>query len=134
MPWALFEPEFLIIWRMSFLEKWHLANKFPVSKVDYDGNFACTKPVSQPEYGDQDFYINMIISCLEIKIFFHKLVDFEEKLVTLSLFNSCLYISRNTWNVKNCADKAFFAYHVVTWSMSHVTWWVSYPHPKSQRL
>ena len=44
------------------------------------------------------------MSYLEIKIFFHKLVDFEKKLVTFSLFNSCLYISRNDpWIVKNCA-------------------------------
>ena len=34
MLWALFEPEFLIIWRMSFLEKQQLANKFSISKVD----------------------------------------------------------------------------------------------------
>ena len=41
---------------------------------------------------------------LEIKIFFHKLVDFEKKLVTFSLFNCCLYISRDDpWIVKNCA-------------------------------
>ena len=38
MPWALFESEFLIIWRMSFLEKWQLANKLSISKVDCDGN------------------------------------------------------------------------------------------------
>ena len=28
MPWALFESEFLIIRRMSFLEKWQLTNEF----------------------------------------------------------------------------------------------------------
>ena len=38
MSWALFESEFLIIWRMPFLEKWQLANKFSVSKVDCDSN------------------------------------------------------------------------------------------------
>ena len=27
-------------------------------------------------------------------------------------------------------DKAFFAYHVITWSMNHMTWWVRYPYPK----
>ena len=37
-PWALFESRFLIIWRMSFLEKWQLANEFSVSKVNCDGN------------------------------------------------------------------------------------------------
>ena len=75
--------------------------------------------------------------CLEIKIFFYKLVDLEKKLVTFPLFNSCLYISKNdTWIVKNCAlvkveMKLLFAYHVITWSMSHVTQWVRYPHPKA---
>ena len=44
------------------------------------------------------------MSYLEIKIFFHKLIDFEKKLVTFPLFNSCLYISRNDpWIVKKCA-------------------------------
>ena len=38
MEWALFESEFLIIWRISFLEKWQLADKFSVSKFDCDGN------------------------------------------------------------------------------------------------
>ena len=38
MSWALFESEFLIILRMSLLEKWQLANKFCLSKVDYDDN------------------------------------------------------------------------------------------------
>ena len=38
MSWALFESEFLTIWRMSFLEKWQLANKFFVSEVDCNGN------------------------------------------------------------------------------------------------
>ena len=37
-PWALFQSGFLIIWRISFLEKWQLANKFSVSKVNCDGN------------------------------------------------------------------------------------------------
>ena len=32
------------------------------------------------------------------------------------------------------ADNAFFAYHVIAWSLNHVTQWVRYPHPKSQRL
>ena len=32
MTLTLFESEFLIIWRMSFLEKWQLANKFFVVK------------------------------------------------------------------------------------------------------
>ena len=32
-----FESEFLIIWGMSFLEKWQL-EKFSVNKVDCDGN------------------------------------------------------------------------------------------------
>ena len=142
MSWALFESEFLIIWRMSFLENWQLGNKFSVSKVDCDRNtlllgkkssgfhyflknnnkvfvkkllswkliivsnilkakesprltFTRTKRVSQPEFSEKDLYINMIMSYLEIKIFFHKLVDFEKKLVTFSLFNSCLFISRN---------------------------------------
>ena len=36
MPWALFESEFLIIWRIYFLEKWQLANEFSVSKVSCD--------------------------------------------------------------------------------------------------
>ena len=31
-------------------------------------------------------------------------------------------------------DKAFSAYHVITSSMSHVTRWMRYPHPNSQRL
>ena len=31
-------------------------------------------------------------------------------------------------------DKAFFAYHMTTWSMSHVNRLVKPPHPKSQRL
>ena len=38
MPSALFKSEFLIIWRMFFLEKRQLANKFPVSKVNSDVN------------------------------------------------------------------------------------------------
>ena len=29
-------------------------------------------------------------------------------------------------------EKAFFAYHMITWLMSHVTPWVRHPHPKSQ--
>ena len=36
-PWA-FHSGFLIIWRMSFLEKWQLANTFSVTKVNCDGN------------------------------------------------------------------------------------------------
>ena len=36
MSWGFFDSELLIIWRMSFLEKWQLANKFSVSKFDYD--------------------------------------------------------------------------------------------------
>ena len=44
------------------------------------------------------------MSYLEIKICFHDLTDFEKKLVTFPLFNSCLYISRNDpWIVKLCA-------------------------------
>ena len=44
------------------------------------------------------------MSYLEIKIFFHKLVDFEKKLVNFPLFHSCLYASRNDpWIVKNSA-------------------------------
>ena len=42
MSWALLEPEFLIIWRMSFLEKLQLANRFSASKVDCDGNTLLT--------------------------------------------------------------------------------------------
>ena len=38
MPWTLFQFEFLIIWRMSALEKWQLAEKFSFSKVNCDGN------------------------------------------------------------------------------------------------
>ena len=80
--------------------------------------------------------------CLEIKIFFYKLVDLEKKLVTFPLFNSCLYISKNDpWIVKNCAlakveIKLLFAYHVITWSMSHLTLWscdtltLNHPHHK----
>ena len=37
MPWGFFESELQIIWRVSFLEKWQLANKFSASKVDCDG-------------------------------------------------------------------------------------------------
>ena len=38
---------------------------------------------------------------LEIKILIQKSVDFERKLVTFPIFNSCLYISRNDhWIVK----------------------------------
>ena len=36
MPWTIFEPEFLIIWRISF--KWQLTNEFFVSKANCDGN------------------------------------------------------------------------------------------------
>ena len=53
---------------------------------------------------------------LEIKIFFHKLVDLEKKLVTFPLFNFCLYISKNDpWIEKNCAlakMEILFAYHM----------------------
>ena len=75
--------------------------------------------------------------CLELKIFFHKLVDLEKKLVTYPLFNSCLHIRKiDPWIVKNCAlakveIKLLFAYNVITWSMSHVIRRVKYPHPKS---
>ena len=37
----------------------------------------------------------------------------------------------------HCSSKSgdyFFAYHVITGTMSHVTRWVRLPHPKSQRL
>ena len=44
-------------------------------------DFWAYKRVSQPEFTDQDLFINMIMSYLEIKIFFHKLFDFEKKLV-----------------------------------------------------
>ena len=76
---------------------------------------------------------------LQVTIFFYK-CSFEKELVTFSLFNSCLYISKNdTWIVKYCAlvkveIKPFFENHVNTWSMSHVTWWVRYPYTKSRRL
>ena len=36
-PWALFESGFLMLWRMSFLEKWQLANDASVSKICCDG-------------------------------------------------------------------------------------------------
>ena len=62
------------------------------------------KRVSQPEFTDQDLYINMILSYLEINIFFHNLVNFEKKLLTFPLFNFYLYIIRNDpCIVKNCA-------------------------------
>ena len=82
------------------------------------------------------------MSYLEIKIFFHKLIDFEKKLVTFPLFNSCLYISRNDpWIVKKCAlakvEKKLFFLHI-TWSHDQwVTWlggWdtltLNHPHHK----
>ena len=79
--------------------------------------------------------------CLEINIFFHKLVDLEKELVTFPLFNSCLYITKNDpWIVKNCTlakveIKPLFAYHVITRSMSHVldgwdTITLNHPHHK----
>ena len=34
--------------------------------------------------------------------------------------------------VSEVGDKSFFAYHVITRSMSYVTQWVRYPYPKSQ--
>ena len=52
--------------------------------------FECRKRVSQPEFIDQDLQINMIMSYLEIKILFHKLTDFEKKLVAFPLLDSCL--------------------------------------------
>ena len=57
--------------------------------------FEGSKRVIKLEITDQDLQINMIISYLEIKIFFDKLGDFENELVTFPLFNFCLYISRN---------------------------------------
>ena len=57
--------------------------------------FEGSKGVIKLEFTDQDLLINMIISYLEIKIFFHKLVHFEKELVTFPLFNFCLYISGN---------------------------------------
>ena len=36
--WVLFESKFLIIWRMSSLEKWQLAHEFSVSKVNCVSN------------------------------------------------------------------------------------------------
>ena len=187
--------EFLIIWRMSFLEKWHLTNNSSVSKFDCDGkmllsakksftiftiifkislffNQQCTmyllkfslsklilvsyflkaKDFCTYKKG-QSFRIyglgfidkhDHVISwnkyfILQVTIFFYK-CSFEKELVTFSLFNSCLYISKNDpWIVKYCAlvkveIKPFFENHVTTWSMSHVTWWVRYPHTKSRRL
>ena len=63
-----------------------------------------TKRVGQPEFTDQDLKINMIMSHLKIKIFFHKIVDFKKKLVIFPLFNSRLYINRNDpWIVKKYA-------------------------------
>ena len=88
--------------------------------------FARTKRVSQAYFTDQDFLINIIMSYLEIKIFFHKLVDFEKQLVTFSLFNFCLYISRNDpWIVKNCtlAKVEIEVFLHITWSHDQkVTW------------
>ena len=37
-PWALFKSGSPMICRMSFLEKWQLANEFSVSKVNWDAN------------------------------------------------------------------------------------------------
>ena len=74
--------------------------------------------------------------CLFMAQIQFSLINKWKKLVTFPLFNSCLYSSRNDpWIVKNCAlakveIKFLFAYHVITWSMSHVTRWVRYPHPK----
>ena len=69
--------------------------------------FECRKRVSQPEFIDQDLQINMIMSYLEIKILFHKLTDFEKKLVAFPLLDSCLSaemrIVRFRGIVKNCA-------------------------------
>ena len=36
--WSLFKSRFLIIWRMSYLEKWQLVNEFSVSRVNCGGN------------------------------------------------------------------------------------------------
>ena len=137
MPWALLKPEFLIIWRMSFLEKGHLANRFSACKLNIVSNilkvkesprltFERTKSVSQPRFIDK-----------YVMSWNKDLLSQVSWLVTFPLFNSCLYISKNDpWIVKNCAlakvqIKLLFAYHVITWSMSHVTRWVRYPHPKS---
>ena len=54
--------------------------------------FERTKRVSQPEFTDQDLQINMIMPYLEIKIFFHKLVEFEKKIVIFH-FSIPAYIS-----------------------------------------
>ena len=67
------------------------------------------------------------MSYLEIRIFFHKLVDFEKELVTFPLFNSCLYISQN--DPPNCeilcpgegGDKAFFLQ--ITWRQDQWVMW-----------
>ena len=40
--------------------------------------FEDRKRVSQLEFRDQDLQIKMIMSYLEIKIFFHQLVNFEK--------------------------------------------------------
>ena len=121
----------------TFSNMFKLSNIFK-AKESPRVTFERRKRVSQPEFTDQDLQINMIMWYLEIKIFFHKLIDFEKKLVTFPLFNSCLlaemiselwkFVPSKSW------DEAFFAYRVITWSMSHVTRWVIYHHPKWQGL
>ena len=66
------------------------------------------------------------MSYLEIKIFFHKLVDCEKKLVTFPLFNSFLRFSRSDpWIVKSCAltKVEMNPFLSITWSDDQwVTW------------
>ena len=60
MPSPIFESEFLIIWPMSLLEKWELANKFSVRKVDCDGN---TLLSTKKELNNSLFFLNQQCTC-----------------------------------------------------------------------
>ena len=57
MPWALFEPDLLIIGECPFCknDNYELANKFSVNKVDSDGNtlLLCAKRVEDFAFFNQ---------------------------------------------------------------------------------
>ena len=87
-PWALFESWFLIIWRMSFLEKWQLANEFLQTRI----------------YRWKWYFISW-----NNKIFYHKYVELKKKNYDFIANDSWLWNTHGANEVASLNDM-FFKY------------------------
>ena len=70
------------------------------------------KRASQPEFTNQDSWINMIMLCLEINIVFHKLVDLEKNkwlfhFLILLIYQEIWSLNREKLCPSEGGDKSF---------------------------